>query len=388
MLTYTKIGSGKDEVLRFPKLFKRTATGAVQMWWQEIVGGNAHRVHSGQWGGEIVKSTPTVCVGKNVGRSNETTAEEQCVLEVEANYRAKIKAGYCEDLESAKSSDRFQPMLAKHYTDYLDKAGAMIHARRAYSQPKLDGIRGIATEYSMMSRKNTPIVAVPHILEALEIAFNAIPELKLDGELYNHDMRADFNSIVSLVRKTSLTDEDLERSRAGMQYWIYDSPMNDSESFESRVSRIADVVAMCDSPYIRLVPTVRVEDHQHLDTLYAAWLEEGYEGQMIRLEAPYEQKRSSNLLKRKETQDREYKVLEILEGIGNRSGMAGVVVIDLGNGETCKPNAVGSREYLTNLLQNKHKFIGKQATVEFFGYTPDGSLRFPRVKIIHEQRRI
>ena len=49
-------------------------------------------------------------------------------------------------------------------------------------------------------------------------------------------------------------------------------------------------------------------------------LEAGYEGQMIRKDAPYECKRSKNLLKRKEFITEEFKVVKVVEGQGAWTG--------------------------------------------------------------------
>ena len=74
-------------------------------------------------------------------------------------------------------------------------------------------------------------------------------------------------------------------------------------------------------PYLLvIVETTEVNSREHLDELYADYVEVGYEGQMIRLDAPYENKRSPKLLKRKEFVDEEYEILGYEEGKGNRAG--------------------------------------------------------------------
>lgn len=116
-------------------LYKRTTTGAVQQWSQEIQG-NRYRTLSGQVGGKIVVSEWTVCQGKNAGRANATSPEEQAVREVAANYTKKQKEGYHDTVE-AIDTPRQGVMLAKDYKDYGEKVFRGVF--RPYSQPKLDG---------------------------------------------------------------------------------------------------------------------------------------------------------------------------------------------------------------------------------------------------------
>ena len=67
------------------------------------------------------------------------------------------------------------------------------------------------------------------------------------------------------------------------------------------------------------------------------------------------------------------------DGTGNRTGMAGFMVMKNDNGTTFKSNIKGSHEFLTELLNNKEKLVGQLATVQFFHLTPDGVPRFPYV---------
>ena len=103
---------------------------------------------------------------------------------------------------------------------------------------------------------------------------------------------------------------------------------------------------------------------------------------MVRLNAPYQGKRTADLLKRKEFMDSEFRVLDIVEGIGNRSGMAGFAVLALPDGRTFKANCLGPREYLRDLLARREDVIGTWGTVAYFRLTPDGVPRFPRLKTV------
>ncbi len=371
--------------MNLPTLFKRTTTGAIQQWTQELAG-DRYRTIAGQMNGKLVASEWTVCAGKNIGRANEASPEEQARREVAANYTKKRKEGYRDRVEDIDQRDKFDPMLAKNYEDYpIDFSSDTV-----YSQPKLDGIRCIARAGGLWSRQGNPIVAAPHVREALGPFFAEQPHAVLDGELYNHDLHDDFNSIVSLVKKSKPTDANLEESRTLIQYHIYDFPVGD-ELFSVRNERLqAKLASRFDGSILRCVPTVAVTDAAHLDAIYQDYLSEGYEGQMVRLNRPYENKRSRFLLKRKEFQDAEFRIVEIAEGVGNRSGMAGFAVLHLGDGSerTFKANIKGDRACLRDLLARKDEVVGKEATVAFFKPTPDGIPRFPRIKAVHFTARI
>jgi DNA ligase-1 len=129
---------------------------------------------------------------------------------------------------------------------------------------------------------------------------------------------------------------------------------------------------------IHVVPTFEAEDKEHLDDYYGKYLDDGFEGQMIRAtESPYENKRSKNLLKRKEFIDEEFEVIDIEEGAGNRTGTAKHLVCKNKDGKTFHSNIKGPFDYLEEILKNKKDYIGKLATIKFFQYTPDGVPRFP-----------
>ena len=52
--------------------------------WSIEINGNKYRTHYGEEGGKIVTTEYTECQGKNIGKKNETSPEEQCKSEVES----------------------------------------------------------------------------------------------------------------------------------------------------------------------------------------------------------------------------------------------------------------------------------------------------------------
>jgi DNA ligase 1 len=361
--------------MKLETIYKKTKTGATQEWTIEV-SDNRYRTHSGQVGGQITTNAWTVVYGKNTGKANGTTDNEQALKEAIAKRTKKLESGYFESIHNIDEQQYFEPMLAAKWEDYKDKVTYPI-----FSQPKLDGIRCIVTKDGMFSRNGKPIISAPHIRESLNSVFKKHPTLILDGELYADKFANDFNSIVSLVKKTKPTVDDLKESAKNIQYWIYDIPSS-NKTFNHRgfdLDELFDDYLNEFEQHCVLVPTQICENEDEVMELYGEYVNEGYEGQILRLDAKYENKRSKSLLKHKSFIDEEYTIKDICEGEGNRTGTAGYMVFETADGKPFKSNVKGTWEETAEMLKSKKKLIGKQATIKYFNLTPDGIPRFPFV---------
>lgn len=359
--------------MKLKPIYKKTKSGKTQQWEIEVVG-NKYRTISGQTDGKSVVSEWTVVKGKNIGKSNETTDEEQALKEAEAKRTLKLERGYFEDIRSINERQYFEPMLATKWEDRRDKVQYPL-----YSQPKLDGVRCIVTKDGMFSRNGKEIVSVPHIFQSLQPLFQKFPNLIFDGELYCDKLANDFNKIVSLVKKTKPTDEDLEEASRVIEYHIYDLPSS-NKNFLHRSYELGILFENYSElhSYCGLVDTSIVNTEDELMELYGSYVDAGYEGQMLRTDEPYENKRSKTLMKHKSFIDEEFTILDIVEGEGNKSGQVGYMVFER-EGKRFKSNVKCSWEEGSKILNNKNKLIGKEATVKYFNLTPDGIPRFPYV---------
>jgi ATP-dependent DNA ligase len=251
-----------------------------------------------------------------------------------------------------------------------------------YSQPKLDGMRCVARASGLFSRNGKPIRGVPHVVEQLKSYFAKNPDAILDGELYCDKLKNDFNKIISLVRKADPTLEEIAEAAEVIQYWVYDLGHCGNKKFSERSALIPDICK--DRPALVVVPTYPLLGFDDVTTQFESYVAAGYEGQIIRQDEKYENKRTEYLLKHKEFKDAEFEILEVGEGVGNKSGMAGFMVLKLSDDKTFRSNIKGSFEFMRELLKDKASLIGKQATVKFFNYTPDGVPRFPYVTSIRD----
>ena len=201
-------------------IFKRDTTGRIRTWQYQVEGGS-WRTISGLQDGEKVITGWTICKPKS-----QDTAEEQALFEARAEHQKKLDRDYratIEDVDRPRDSV-VKPMLAHKFDGWVDGW------REVYSQPKLDGIRCIATINGLWSRQGKPFVSCPHIVESLKPLFEKCPTLILDGELYNHALKEDFNSITSSVKKLKPTEEDLRECADKIQYHVYDMPSHDGIS--------------------------------------------------------------------------------------------------------------------------------------------------------------
>ena len=357
--------------MKLETIYKKTKTGATQEWTIEV-SDNRYRTHSGQVGGQITTNAWTVVYGKNDGKANGTTDNEQALKEAIAKRTKKLESGYFEDVNNINEQQYFEPMLAAKWEDYKDKIQYPI-----FSQPKLDGIRCIVTIDGMFSRNGKPIISAPHIRESLDAFFYLNPNLILDGELYADKFANDFNKIVSLVKRTKPTTEDLMDSEKQIEYHVYDIPSVDG-TFDGRLEALNELYQYFPK-CVKLVETHIADNVDEVMELYGEYVDKGFEGQMLRLNGKYENKRSKSLLKHKSFIDEEFQILDIVEGEGNRSGTAGYMVFNTGEGKRFKSNVKGTWDETAEMLRNKTQLIGKQATIKYFNLTPDGIPRFPFV---------
>lgn len=350
--------------MQLPTLYAQNSDKSSQHWTIKVDGPTFYTEY-GRVGSDVVtKSEPTTCVGKNEGKKNETTAEQQAIAEAKSKWKKKLDSGFYEDITKVSEDKFVNLMLAKKYEDFKDKIKFPV-----YTQFKLDGVRLAVTRHGMFTRNGKEVVSCPHILFSLANVFKEFPDLVLDGEMYNHQFKDNFNKICSLVKKTKPTKEDLAESEKLVQYYVYDAAVPNLNFF-TRMVMIETVFNKHKNPYVVTVPTYECKTYKEIDKLYEQFLTEGYEGQMIRLNDVYQNKRTSSLLKRKEWMDDEFEIMDVIEGIGNRAGMAGAFMLKAKNGKHFRSNLTGGFSLYDQYLKDKESLIGKMATVKFFCYTP------------------
>ena len=254
-----------------------------------------------------------------------------------------------------------------------------------YMQPKLDGVRCLFTKDGAFSRTGKQFMNVKHIEESLKDYFEQNPAMVLDGELYNHNLRNDFEKIISLVRKQKPTDEDRSEARKLTQYHVYDytnTSMSNMVNYKYRLNQLT-----CSDIYtssIHYVESRRVKSMKQAKDFHIRKLAEGYEGSILRTNTPYKHGRSWGLMKFKDFHDAEATIVDYQEGKGKRLGTIGKFIMqdDDGNVFGCPPGKGYNYSDMKCILENIHKYMGQRATFTYFERTKAGSYRHPLFKTL------
>jgi len=260
------------------------------------------------------------------------------------------------------------------------------YTKPVFMQPKLDGVRcliqyddGKVTAYSRTGKvwKN-----IEHITLSLYKFFDKHPNVILDGELYNHDFKDDFESIISMVRKTKPTAEDRVISAKNVQFHCYDI-VDEKLPFKQRIEFINNNLMLL-SDSIHTVHTMQITSHENALTFHESFVAGGYEGSILRTNDVYACKRSHNLRKFKDFSDAEATIVGYLDGKGKRTGTLGKFIMqdDEGIEFGCPPGKGYTYKDLKTMLDNIGDYIGQRATFTFFERTKAGSYRHPLFKCI------
>ena len=278
---------------------------------------------------------------------------------------------------------RYKPMLAYPVSDkpinYDDKV---------FMQPKLDGVRCLIqydkkTGVTAYSRTGKQWKNIHHITSSLEKWFKSNQTTVLDGELYNHDLRDDFETIISLVRRQTPDDIDMLESREVVQFHCYDIIHPDNSPFEDR-NRFVKYCVEQSSPYVHTVNTMLCASDEDAKEIHTVNLECGFEGSILRTNDVYHQKRTHSLRKFKDFKDAEALIVDWVEGVGKRKGTIGKFMAQDKDGNLFGMPVMDKFKYLQDNFKVMQGYIGKMATFTYFERTKANSYRHPLFKCIRD----
>ena len=279
----------------------------------------------------------------------------------------------------------FKPMLAHPVSKTID------FNELHFIQPKLDGVRCIITKYGAYSRNGKQFHNCKHILTELKPLFNDNPYLILDGELYNHKFKNNFNKIISLVRKQKPTQQDKFEAASYLQFHCYDlfsdyidpEPANSFANlkFIDRTLAITNLKSKYKLKFTHEVDTKVIYSETELNKYHKQNKANGYEGSMLRQNKPYEQKRSYTLQKVKDWSDTEITITDYIEGRGKfKNGLGKFIGVDSNNRIVEVPWPSLTIQKRKDIWATRGFFMNKKLTFEYFERTPSGAYRFPRAK--------
>jgi DNA ligase-1 len=277
---------------------------------------------------------------------------------------------------------RKKPMLAYPVSDK-----PIDYSKRVFMQPKLDGVRCIIqydnSQVKAYSRTGKEWKNIDHILFNLKSFFHFNPNVILDGELYNHGLKDDFEKIISLVRKTKPTQEDRLDAAQYTEFHCYDI-IDETKTFEERNKFIVQNVLR--NHTIKHVETLKVHDDEDAKYMHKQYLKQGYEGSILRTNDMYKCGRSWSLRKFKDFSDAEATITGFVEGKGKRKGTLGKFLMRDADGIEfgCPPGKGYNYKDLSNLLHRAKYYIGATATFTYFERTKAGSYRHPLFKCIRD----
>lgn len=266
-------------------LYGKDSKGELRVWSIYTEGAEVVVKH-GKLGGKVQEKRYTA-EGKSKGKSNETSPEDQAILEAEAKYVKQLKSGYFSDKEDALEWQSASPMKAQNYNDYAHKVQyPCLGQIKANGQRMLIDKDGVA-----WSKQGEPLELPAHWIGVKELAINCSG---LDGEIYSgleSEGGLSLQRIISAFRKPNADTPKL-------QYWVYDIPNK-----STMIDRHNSIKYLHNSKpeAVVLVPGVLLHNQHEADSYFESVVKQGYEGVVYRnLDGVYEfGKRSYNLIKRK-----------------------------------------------------------------------------------------
>lgn len=256
----------------------------------------------------------------------------------------------------------FQCELAKTYCPNVTIGACML-------QPKLDGCRAWAAlvngEVQLFTRNGNLINGCTHIKQELsQILTNS--NMVLDGELYSHGLT--FQQIIKQVKNGG----------EQLQFWAFDLVEDNQSGYFARYNALKSLIGAC--KHVLCVNTL----NESKSDLYAIpdalqrVLKDGYEGLIIRTDAAHVNGRGNGIWKLKPHQDAEFVVKDICKAL--KGGFVAVLCNE--EGKVFKAALCGNVSEQRAIYYKRARWINKQATVKFNGYTDAGLPRFAKMVAI------
>lgn len=309
---------------------------------------------------KITQSAYVTIVGKNIGRSNETSPNLQSILEITSTFKTQKDKGYREIGEESVS-DNVLPMLAYPLGDKIHTIDFPLTV-----QPKFDGVRCLSNGSRMWSRRGKDFdnKIVSHLLGV------KCGDYIVDGELILPEGYPLQDTVSACKKHRELSSKLL--------YRIYDVICEDS-CYTDRYEICRKIVEDTNNPQVVLAPAHTVETQDEIYPLHETFVKEGWEGTMIRLHNQGYKvgQRTNQLLKLKDFLEEEFKVVNVIDGKGKFVG-ACIFICETPEGKTFETSPVGTMEYRRELFAKKDELIGTYWTVRFQAYTKDRIPQFGR----------
>jgi hypothetical protein len=400
----------------FPELHGEAVSGKAKMWSIRVLEGGGDgsaccETTHGYVDGKKQTNIKVISVGKNIGKKNETTPLQQAISEAKAAWIKKKESGYSAVVGSSTTNtdasvaditrnvanvsigdgegddgsdgggrdeggeqgrgkgidkDVPSPMLAHDFS----KRGKSIKFP-CFAQRKYDGTRCVAMSGKGLYSRNKK--RYPH-LDHIIAEVNKLPStIILDGELYSDTLT--FQEIVGIVKRETLRADGDQEKQLQIKLHVYD--IINGAPYEERYANLQMLFNKYKFKHLVLVKSDVCESDEVIKELHARYVQEGYEGLILRNKAGlYKNSRSVDLQKVKAFFDGEFKIVAYKEGCGAEAGCV-IWVCEAENGLqfACRPR--GTREEREVLYSDGKKYIGKMLSVRYQEMTDSNVPRFP-----------
>jgi len=304
---------------------------------------------------------------------------EQAELEANSKFESKLDEGYKQDIEFVRNSkwntsknNTPLPMLAQTYKKNKYKFPMI-------AQRKYDGVRCMAINepIRLCSRGGKYYTGLNHIEKELKEIFDKFPNIILDGELYAHGY-----PMARISGDCRRETRDIFEDVTYLQYHVYDIAIDYPQKIRE-AKRLAISSEFTDLKYIKFVDSIPVFDEKTVKILHDKFVEEGYEGLILRQrEKPYYFSfRDDALLKVKEFMEEEFTIVdyEMDYDIGVASFK---FICEMEDGRTFGVRPIGSHTLWEEYMFNIDKIKGEKATVKFLNYSVNGIPEKANIKTI------
>ena len=229
---------------------------------------------------------------------------------------------------------------------------------RYWVSEKLDGVRAYWDGTALWSRAGHQFMAPAWFVADF-------PERHLDGELWLG--RGQFDALSAAVRRYQPDDNEWREIR----FMVFDLPQSNA-AFSARLTELTQLLSPLTSPHLGQIVQQRLLDNTALAARLSEVEAEGGEGLMLRhQDSLYQAGRNQGLLKLKQFQDAEARVIAHLPGLGKYQGMLGALVVETDDGRQFR---LGTG--FSDLQRQTPPPLGATITYRYQGKTKQGQPRF------------
>lgn len=361
----------------FPILYAKNKNGVWKQWSisvNVVHEGVVITTEHGQYQGKKITDTQTITENKR----GYDSLYDQALHNAQSKWNYKHqRQGYKttmdddnDDKQTSSSTMTLKPMLAKTYDNCKHLMFPL------FIQPKIDGLRCLATPHGLFSRTGCPFFGLDIIKNVLKKYFEKHEDCVVDGELYSDEMS--FEELSGYCRRQKEIPTGKKVFFHVFDVFIYNQI---GLGFEKRMRLFPK-----QTEYVRIVPTMEIGKKEDIHEHLTRFIKDGYEGIILRnKEGHYHAgHRSWDLQKYKLFQEEEFTIVGFTEGKGREKGMV-IWECLTQEGKPFHVRPEGTHTTRKQMFQNAEDYIGKKLTVVFQEYTQDKIPRFPVAKAIRER---